>query len=115
MTSSKLVLLLGAAWAVLPAAALAQAQTPQPSQTPAPAQQRPAQTPAGQTPAGQTPPASGQPASVGDVTVTARADDVRTSIDSVSYSLANDLQATSGSLADALRNVNAPTDLGRTT
>jgi hypothetical protein len=105
MTSSKLVLLLGAAWAVLPAAALAQAQTPQPSQTPAPAQQRPAQTPAGQTPAGQTPPASGQPASVGDVTVTARADDVRTSIDSVSYSLANDLQATSGSLADALRNV----------
>ncbi|WP_287104570.1 TonB-dependent receptor [Brevundimonas sp.] len=110
MTSSKLVLLLGAAWAVLPAAALAQAQTPQPSQTPAPAQQRPTQTPAGQTPAGQTPPASGQPASdqpasVGDVTVTARADDVRTSIDSVSYSLANDLQATSGSLADALRNV----------
>ncbi len=100
MTSSKLVLLLGAAWAVLPAAALAQAQTPQPSQTPAPAQQRPAQTPAGQAPA-----ASDKPATVGDVTVTARADDVRTSIDSVSYSLANDLQATSGSLADALRNV----------
>ncbi|MEC8533961.1 MAG: hypothetical protein VXZ00_08165, partial [Pseudomonadota bacterium] len=75
MTSSKLVLLLGAAWAVLPAAALAQAQTPQPSQTPAPAQQRPAQTPAGQAPA-----ASDKPATVGDVTVTARADDVRTSI-----------------------------------
>ncbi|WP_262423443.1 TonB-dependent receptor plug domain-containing protein [Brevundimonas denitrificans] len=30
---------------------------------------------------------------------------IRTSIDSTSYSLANDLQATTGSLADALRNI----------
>jgi outer membrane receptor protein involved in Fe transport len=42
---------------------------------------------------------------VEDVVVTARASDVRTSIDSTSYSLANDLQASTGSLADALRNV----------
>lgn len=42
---------------------------------------------------------------MGDVTVTGRADQIRTSIDSQSYSLANDLQATTGSLADALRNL----------
>ena len=42
---------------------------------------------------------------VGDVTVTARRNDIRTSIDSISYSLADDLQATTGTLADALRNV----------
>lgn len=42
---------------------------------------------------------------VGDVVVVARSADVRSSIDSTSYSLANDLQASSGSLADALRNV----------
>lgn len=58
-----------------------------------------------------TPPAPAQQedeqeeSAVGDVVVTARATDVRTSIDSISYSLANDLQATTGSLADALRNV----------
>jgi outer membrane receptor protein involved in Fe transport len=49
---------------------------------------------------------SGEEASsVGDVTVTARRNDIRTSIDSISYSLADDLQATTGTLADALRNV----------
>lgn len=104
MTSSKLVLLLGAAWAALPAAAVAQTQAPAPVPAPVPAQAsaqtsgqpaRPATPPANQTP----------PATVGDVVVNARAADVRTSIDSVSYSLANDLQATTGSLADALRNV----------
>jgi len=46
-----------------------------------------------------------QPAAVGDVVVSARANDVRTSIDSISYSLADDLQAATGSLAEALRNV----------
>ena len=46
-----------------------------------------------------------EPATVGDVVVTARANDVRTSIDSISYSLADDLQAATGSLAEALRNV----------
>ena len=111
MTSSKLVLMLGAAAVALPGAALAQNQTP--SQTPPPAttSQPAAQTPAttAQTPAPRTqtaePAQQQQPASVGDVVVNARANDVRTSIDSVSYSLANDLQATTGSLADALRNV----------
>ena len=39
------------------------------------------------------------------ITVTGQRDGIRTSIDSISYSLATDLQATSGSLADALRNV----------
>jgi len=42
---------------------------------------------------------------VEDVVVTGRSTDVRTSIDSISYSLADDLQAATGSLADALRNV----------
>ncbi len=37
--------------------------------------------------------------------VTGRVNDVRTSINSISYSLAEDLQASTGSLADALRNV----------
>ena len=40
-----------------------------------------------------------------DVVVTARANDIRTSIDAVSYSLRDDLQAQTGTLADALRNV----------
>ncbi|VTO10992.1 TonB-dependent receptor plug domain-containing protein [Brevundimonas vancanneytii] len=46
-----------------------------------------------------------QPAAVGDVVVSARSNDVRTSIDSISYSLADDLQAATGTLAEALRNV----------
>lgn len=99
MTSSKIALLLGAALTAT-TAGTAWAQTPpapQP-QTPAPAQT--------QTPAPQTPPAEDQqPATVGDVVVTGRVQEVRTSIDSVSYNLANDLQARTGSLADALRNV----------
>jgi hypothetical protein len=109
MTSSKLVLMLGAAAVALPGAALAQSQNASqtPSQTPPPAttSQPAAQTPAttAQTPAPRTqtaePAQQQQPASVGDVVVNARANDVRTSIDSVSYSLANDLQATTGSLA----------------
>ena len=115
MTSSKLVLMLGAAAVALPGAALAQSQnssqtvsqTPPPATTSQPAAQTPATT--AQTPAPRTqttePAQQQQPASVGDVVVNARANDVRTSIDSVSYSLANDLQATTGSLADALRNV----------
>nr|WP_314123421.1 TonB-dependent receptor [uncultured Brevundimonas sp.] len=101
MTSSKLVLMLGVAAAVTPGVALAQQAAPQTpaSQTPAP---RTAPAPA--QPA-QDRPAQDQPAAVGDVVVNARAADVRTSIDSISYSLANDLQAVTGSLADALRNV----------
>lgn len=46
-----------------------------------------------------------EPTEVGTVVVRAQSDGIRSSIDSVSYSLANDLQAATGSLADALRNV----------
>lgn len=42
---------------------------------------------------------------VGEVVVTGTAPPVRTSIDRKSYSVANDLQATSGSIGDALRNI----------
>ena len=91
MTSFKLLLL--AATAVVVPTGSAMAQTaPRPAQTPAPA------------PAPQDP-AEGEETRVEEVTVTARTTDVRTSIDSVSYSLADDLQARTGSLADALRNV----------
>ncbi len=76
--------------------AMAQTATP-----PAPAQtQAPAQAPAKPAPQEEE-----QASTVTDVVVTSRADAVRSSIDSTSYSLANDLQASSGSLADALRNV----------
>ncbi|WP_396595059.1 TonB-dependent receptor domain-containing protein [Brevundimonas sp. R86498] len=113
MIRSKTILLAGVALLAFAPGALAQtapapAGAVRPGQTP-PA--TPAQTPApttGQTPAtppAQDAPAEGEPAAVDDVVVTGRATDVRTSIDSISYSLANDLQATTGSLADALRNV----------
>lgn len=42
---------------------------------------------------------------VGEVTVTGTAPPVRTSIDRKSYSVSGDLQATTGSISDALRNV----------
>jgi len=53
------------------------------------------------------PPVPGSPASttVGDVVVTSRANDIRTSVDSISYSVAEDLQNATGTLADALRNI----------
>jgi outer membrane receptor protein involved in Fe transport len=87
----KLVLLAASALTTVCGPALAQTTAPRPVPAPAPA-------PAQETPAEES-------SIVGDVTVTARADAVRTSIDSTSYSLANDLQASTGSLADALRNV----------
>ncbi|WP_244999569.1 TonB-dependent receptor domain-containing protein [Brevundimonas nasdae] len=95
---------LASAALMLPAgAALAQTPAPRPA-TPAPQAPAQTQTPTPPQPAAQTPP-SGQAATVGDVVVNARASDVRTSIDATSYSLANDLQAVTGSVADALRNV----------
>jgi len=116
MTNLKRILLTGVALtlpalaAPLAAAAQTAPQTPAPAaqgapQTPVPAQttaQAPAQTPA----AGDEAPAEPEePTTVGELTVTARNTDIRTSIDSISYSLAEDLQATTGSLADALRNI----------
>jgi outer membrane receptor protein involved in Fe transport len=115
MTKLKLILLGGVA-ATLPAlaapvAAAAQTAPATPPaqaapQTPAPA---PAQTPAPAEPAQEPAPEATEepeePTTVGELTVTARNTDIRTSIDSISYSLAEDLQATTGSLADALRNI----------
>ena len=92
MTRTTLISLLALA---LPAGA-AVAQTA-PQTQPAPA---PAATP-------QDAPATEESDAAGleEVVVQARTTDVRTSIDSVSYSLTNDLQAATGTLAEALRNV----------
>lgn len=98
MSKLKLAPLLGAVLA-LPAGAALAAQTPPPAAGSQQAQRPPA------TPAPQDAEDKDEPATVGDVVVTARANDVRTSIDSISYSLADDLQAANGTLAEALRNV----------
>ena len=94
--SLKFLLLVGTALGASSGAAFAQS-------TPAPA------PPAQQTapPQDAPPPADEEDAEaqVEDVVVQGRASDVRTSIDSVSYSLADDLQAATGTLAEALRNV----------
>lgn len=92
MTKYKFASLLGTVMALQGAVALAQ--------TPAPASGAPqARAPSGKLDKDE------QAATVGDVVVSARANDVRTSIDSISYSLADDLQAATGTLAEALRNV----------
>lgn len=98
MSKLKLAPLLGAVLA-LPAGAALAAQTPPPAAGSQQAQRSPA------TPAPQDAEDKDEPATVGDVVVTARANDVRTSIDSISYSLADDLQAANGTLAEALRNL----------
>jgi outer membrane receptor protein involved in Fe transport len=107
--SYRTLLLAGAALVGLAQPALAQTAAP-PAPAPAPAQDRAAPQPASadaqdEAPvAAETAPAE-EPARLDEVQVTGRASDVRTSIDSVSYSLADDLQAQTGSLAEALRNV----------
>jgi len=75
--------LLLAAAAVIPGPALAQAAPPPPAK----AEARPAAP------------------TVGEIVVTGQAPAVQTSIDRRSYSVASDLQAQSGSIGDALRNV----------
>lgn len=96
----------GAAWAQTtstaqtpPAAPSAQGatspRTPQSQATPTPQDQ----------PAESVTEAEDEEAEVESITVTGNREGIRTSIDSISYSLANDLQATTGNLADALRNV----------
>lgn len=119
MIRLKTVLLASAALAAVASPALAQTATQQTPPRPAPTATAPVQgqsqgqaQPARQD---QTPPATStqappqsqeeETAAVADVVVTGQSNGVRTSIDSISYSLANDLQATTGSLADALRNV----------
>lgn len=90
MTRTTLISLLALALPAGAAVAQTAPQTPPPAQ-PAPSQ--PAEDKADET------------TDLADTVVTGRATDVRTSIDSVSYSLANDLQAATGTLAEALRNV----------
>lgn len=91
MVRFKIALLTGAACVALGGTAMAQTAT------------QDTRPPASEPTTPQTEQA--EPAAVEEVVVRAQSDGVRTSIDSVSYSLANDLQATTGSLADALRNV----------
>jgi len=80
----------------VPASALAQAAPPAPPPTtqPQPVETEPAPAEADE-----------DENEVEAITVTADRTAPRASIDSVSYSLADDLQATTGSLADALRNI----------
>ncbi|WP_312821401.1 TonB-dependent receptor domain-containing protein [Brevundimonas sp.] len=119
----KLALLTGVAAAAVATGAYAQSAPVQPAPVQsAPARTASAQPAPAQSAAPQTAPqeepqarsgdadaeqdtAQDEPAQVEEVVVSARTDGIRTSIDSISYSLANDLQATTGSLADALRNV----------
>lgn len=98
MIQFKTLLLAGGALAAVASPAFAQSTPAPPAQTPPTSSQTPPAEPEDEDPQEQA-------AAVGDVVVTARAADVRTSIDSVSYSLADDLQAATGTLADALRNV----------
>jgi outer membrane receptor for ferrienterochelin and colicin len=109
MSKFLLLTVCGVALALPAGAALAQAQSQTPSPQPTPpaaTQSAPPQSVQPRTAVAQETPADkAEPAAVGDVVVTGQANAVRTSIDSISYSLANDLQAATGSLADALRNV----------
>ena len=95
--SLKFLLLVGTALGASSGAALAQS-TPAP---PPPTQQT-------APPSQDAPPPADEDdteAEVEEVVVQGRTTDVRTSIDSVSYSLADDLQAQTGTLAEALRNI----------
>lgn len=99
----------GSALAVLALAAAsgATAQDAPPPAAPAPAQPAspPADDAAAQDGAQDDAASEDEADEVGEVLVTGARNAVRTSIDSVSYSLADDLQTTSGTLADALRNI----------
>ncbi|HEY3948681.1 TonB-dependent receptor [Phenylobacterium sp.] len=100
----------GAALVLLPATALAQQTStesgPAPAAQAAPAKPAP---PKAQPAARPAPPAKGAPPvkTVDEVTVNGAVPDVQVSIDKKSYNLAKDLQATTGSIADALRNLPA--------
>ncbi len=96
MIRLKTLLLTGAAAALLQAPAYA--QTP-------PAEEAPPQQAPADAPADDQAPDDEEPTTVEAVVVTTDPTAIRSSIDSTSYSLANDLQAATGSLADALRNI----------
>ena len=98
-------------WGILAvAAALAGAQTPSAAAQsdapkPAPAQTAPKPAPAKPAPAKPAGKAAPKDKTVDTITVTGGRPDVEVSIDRKSYTLGKDLQATSGSIADALRNL----------
>ncbi|KQS57453.1 TonB-dependent receptor [Brevundimonas sp. Leaf363] len=88
---------------LLAASALALVSGPAFAQdVPAPAPAQTDEAPAPQTPDEAAPE---EESTVEDVVVTATQSTVRASIDAVSYSLADDVQAQTGALADALRNI----------
>lgn len=99
MTSIRFLLLVGTALASSSGAAFA--QTPRPA-APVPA---PAPAPQQETPAEDAEAAKDEAEALDDVVVTAQPNEVRTSSEGTSYSLANDLQAQTGTLAEALRNI----------
>ncbi len=91
-----------------PGAAVSQTQPQATAPADAPkAAAPPAATPPGAkpAPAKSAPPAKAPVRTIEGVTVTGAAPDVQSSIDRKSYTLGKDLQATTGSIADALRNV----------
>ena len=100
MSKSTLVPLIGLALA-LPAGAAA-AQTPPPAP---PRQSAPPAPPAAEPDATPEAPAEEEATGLGEVVVAARANDIRTSVDSISYSVGEDLQTATGTLADTLRNI----------
>jgi len=69
------------------------------------AAQEPTPAPAPPTKVAPKPPPKAAPKTVGEVVVTGQAPAVQTSIDRRSYSVSGDLQAQTGAIADALRNV----------
>jgi outer membrane receptor protein involved in Fe transport len=107
MASSK-SWLVGLALMGAPAVAWAQAEAPKPAPSqpapsqPASSQPGPAAKPAAPTP---VPPTAAKGKTVEGITVTGGAPDTQTSIDRRSFTLGKDLQATTGSIADALRNI----------
>ncbi len=100
MSKTTLLPLIGIALALPAGAAMAQSQ-PAPAPAPAPVQSAP---PAEQDKP-EAPPAEEAATGLGEVVVAARANDIRTSVDSISYSVAEDLQSATGTLADTLRNI----------
>ena len=97
MSKSTLVPLIGLALA-LPAGAAA-------AQTPPPAPPRQSAPPVAEPDATPEAPAEEEATGLGEVVVAARANDIRTSVDSISYSVGEDLQTATGTLADTLRNI----------
>jgi outer membrane receptor for ferrienterochelin and colicin len=99
MTRTALISLL--ALAIPAGAAVAQTRpAPTPAQTPTPAP-----APATPAPAAEQEAQDETPAQLGETVVQARSNDIRTSVDSVSYSVGEDLQSATGTLADTLRNI----------